>query len=98
MYRHSLKLLVVLLISIGATACASIEDAQPSIKPIGGIACTEPRPQMCTRDYRPVCGMSGTEQKTYGNACSACADKAVISYREGSCEQKKGNGRGMDVK
>jgi len=33
-------------------------------------ATCKPRPQMCTRDYRPVCAC---DNKTYGNACSAAA-------------------------
>lgn len=63
----------------------------------GSTTCTEPRPEMCTRDYRPVCATvdtgircittpcPSTEQRTYGNACSACGDKKVISHVPGEC-------------
>jgi tetratricopeptide (TPR) repeat protein len=54
--------------------------------PIAGGACAEPRPQMCTKDYRPSCGMrrDGT-RKTYDNACSACADADVLNQGAGAC-------------
>lgn len=63
----------------------------------GATTCTEPRPEMCTKDYRPVCATvdtgircittpcPSTEQRTYGNACSACGDEKVISHVPGEC-------------
>jgi hypothetical protein len=48
--------------------------------------CVDPRPQVCTREYRPVCGESKDgSTKTYGNACTACSDTAVAGHRAGEC-------------
>jgi hypothetical protein len=54
--------------------------------PVAGGACASPRPQMCTVDFRPACGVrrDGT-RKTYSNACSACADSDVQSQAAGAC-------------
>ena len=44
-----------------------------------------PRPEMCTREYKPVCGCNDT---TYSNACTAAS--AGISVKHlGRCEQEK---------
>ena len=54
--------------------------------PIAGGACADPRPQMCTHDYRPACGLRRDgSRKSYGNACSACADPEVMSQGAGTC-------------
>ena len=49
--------------------------------------CPEPRPQICTMDYRPVCAtLQDGSVKTYSNGCSACTDPAVTGYQEGAFE------------
>lgn len=54
--------------------------------PVAGGACADPRPQMCTRDYRPTCGVRRDgSRKTYDNACSACADAEVVTQGTGPC-------------
>ncbi|WP_339670619.1 hypothetical protein [Dasania marina] len=63
--------------------CASAERSVPDSA--GG--CAEPRPQICTREYRPVCGVQENSlAKSYGNACTACADVQVVYYLEGACK------------
>ena len=49
--------------------------------------CPEPRPEMCTQDYRPVCAkLDDDSMKTYSNGCMACSDPKVIGYHQGACE------------
>jgi alkaline phosphatase D len=51
------------------------------------IACPDPRPQVCTREYRPVCAqLQDGSLKTYSNGCSACTDPEVTGYHDGACE------------
>jgi hypothetical protein len=54
--------------------------------PVAGGDCAEPRPQICTRDFRPSCGTRRDgSRKTFGNACSACSDAEVITQAAGAC-------------
>ena len=48
--------------------------------------CTMPRPEVCPQNYDPVCGVTlDARSKTYGNACTACADKEVVRHTPGPC-------------
>lgn len=75
-------------------------DTQTSTEtdPAEITTCDNPRPQLCTQDYNPVCAMVDTgvrcvrapcpeasEWKTYSNACMACSDETAIGYKVGEC-------------
>jgi tetratricopeptide (TPR) repeat protein len=61
-------------------------ELAPESLPVAGGPCADPRPQMCTRDYRPACGLRRDgSRKTYGNACTACSDPNVVTQAAGAC-------------
>ena len=61
-------------------------ELAPESLPVAGGACADPRPQTCSRDYRPACGIRRDgSRRTYGNACSACADPEVVTQGAGAC-------------
>ena len=68
------------------TAAGLVMGCRPENSAGKLTTCTEPRPQACTRDYVPVCGSAKEgAAKTYGNACEACADAAVVGWAPGEC-------------
>jgi hypothetical protein len=62
-------------------ACAG---SPPAPDPV--TQCGEPRPQVCTMEYNPVCAtLSEGGTKQYASPCNACADDAVSSYLADVC-------------
>lgn len=63
--------------------------------------CTNPRLQICTKEYMPVCATKdtgircvttpcpSTEKQTYSTGCTACSDEKVRYYVPGQCESPK---------
>ncbi len=88
--------MLIFLLALTA-ACATVMEPTNSNQLT--IDCATPRPQLCTMEYRPVCALrdtgircvttpcDSTEQVTYSNACSACADEKVYSYQAEACDQ-----------
>lgn len=61
MARHALGLLSVLIVS----SCTVVVEEPLPVQP--------GPPQFCPRIYEPVCGRSGPDRQTFGNACEANA-------------------------
>lgn len=81
-----------LLLSLGLllAACATTgEEGQDKEHEPGAldlILCEDPRPQICTREYDPVCAkLEDGSEKTYATGCTSCADSKVTSYKKGAC-------------
>jgi len=89
------RIINAFIFTVLLVACA----AQPPAQKKELIQCPEQRPQICAREYMPVCATRDTgvrcvttpcpasEQKTYSNGCSACADKNVSGYAANACAQ-----------
>lgn len=105
MFRSIVGLFVVmsLIISCQSPKQKKVDFSQTS-SPVATVPestdakkCQSPRPQMCTKEFRPVCATRDTgircvttpcpssEMVTKSNACTACSDDKVISYIQGVC-------------
>jgi hypothetical protein len=88
MKREKMKSLFVLIVFC-LMGCAAVTGEQSSLTENKKLTiCTDPRPEVCTMEYRPVCGeRKDGSHKTYSNGCNACSDHEVIGYIEGECKE-----------
>lgn len=71
------------ILMLGACATSGSDKAMALS---GATMCEDPRPQVCTMDYRPVCGThQDGSVKTYANGCGACSNPEVTFWIEGAC-------------
>jgi hypothetical protein len=102
---QSLKLLISGGVALFFLSACQNKQPIPSPKsdpiPTGAYSkCKEPRPELCTQEFRPVCGKVDTgvrcvtkpcpssENKTYPNACTACTDPKVYGFWKTLCPEK----------
>ena len=79
---------VLALISLMGCAAIKYEQMDSETENKNQTICTDPRPELCTMDYRPVCGeRNDGSHKTYSNGCNACSDHEVIGFIEGECKE-----------
>lgn len=64
-------------------------------------SCGDERPEVCTREYRPVCAFEMNDIEcitapcpsfdavTMSNACTACSDAEVMGHYPGTCESNR---------
>ncbi len=105
----SFTIAIMLCFLVIATACATRQiDTKPkpatnttnstqNIDLTGYIECTNPRPEICTMEYNPVCAKTDTgirckqapcpseEWKTYATGCTACGNSKVYGYVPKAC-------------
>jgi hypothetical protein len=92
--------IVSLMVACQSTPATSVpSDVVTPQKPSSSkyTQCTEPRPQICTKEFRPVCATKdtsircvttpcpSTKKSTYATGCVACSDPKVHGYEIGSC-------------
>lgn len=70
---------------IAGLACANAADYcafdEGQCRMADAAGTCQPKPEMCTQQYQPVCGCDG---ETYGNACEA-ASAGVSIMSQGEC-------------
>ena len=78
--------IVVLLQACGSTDTKP-RRSQITESALDVVQCLEPRPQICTQVYIPVCAiMTDGTKRTYPSGCAACSDPSVVRYRPNRCE------------
>ena len=94
-FPQILNATAALMLAALAVSCAMPVPDDPA--PVDGEAsgtvaddfvCSEPRPQVCTTIYAPVCAEhTDGDRETLASACNACADDTVSAYTKGPCEE-----------
>lgn len=83
-----MKIWLLAVLGLWLMACASSDEKNDINEPgaTDVILCEEPRPQVCTREYNPVCGtLKDGSEVTGSTACTSCSNTDVVSYRMGAC-------------
>jgi hypothetical protein len=88
-----LRSILLVSLSLLSISCATTDDEKNEFNNEPGaldlILCEEPRPQICTREYNPVCGtLQNGSTKTGSTGCTSCSDTDVVGYKMGVCTKE----------
>ncbi|MEA3291253.1 MAG: hypothetical protein U9Q71_02950 [Pseudomonadota bacterium] len=87
MPKTSFILLPILAAFAILAACNSDSDTSSGDSGSTLKRCTDPRPEVCTLEYDPVCGVTRDgKTKTYATACNACSNQEVMGYYPKACK------------
>ena len=84
-------LLISLSLLFVSCATTSDETIKRNYEPgeLDLILCEEPRPQICTREYNPVCAtLQDGSTRTGSTGCTSCSDHEVVGYKMGICSKE----------
>ncbi|VAW60449.1 hypothetical protein MNBD_GAMMA08-2100 [hydrothermal vent metagenome] len=85
MMKNKINILAIFLVSFSLFSCAATE--KKAVVEVELTKCKTPKSQICTREYKPVCGYEvDGNYKTFSNACTACSNAKIVSYAEGACK------------
>ncbi len=83
-------LLILMIVLISSCAAYAKKTASASVSEL--TVCDEPRPQICTSEYNPVCASyNNGRKKTESTGCTACAIHEVNGYIMGVCKTDVAN-------
>lgn len=84
-HRFLLKIVVISFASLTVYSCAYTQDDKFDDKKL--TKCVSPKPEVCTKEYKPVCGFEADgNYKTFSNACMACSVAEINAYDDGACK------------
>jgi len=83
----TLQLFFYVLVISFTLGCASNSEVNNESPALNLTACKDPRPQICTREYNPVCGvLKDGSLKTGATGCTSCSSPDVVGYTMGACQ------------
>jgi len=83
--KYLLKISVSLFAFLSLLSCVHSHDEPLDDKKF--TQCVLPKPAICTREYKPVCGYEANgNHRTFSNVCVACSTSEINSYDDGACK------------